>query len=214
MSGGRRAGVKRDCVCPRANHRHGTRRGYDADKCRCFDCRMANAIAKAAYAAGGKPVSEGKVPNAGTQRRLRALHAVGHTWKSIGERLGVNVQSVREIAGLSVQHPWEFCFVDTARRVEALYEEWWNVSPAGTAAHRARLSAKRKGYLPPAAWDDDTIDDPEAVSLEADPATLTYAQRLRLAVVLVEYGATQKQAAKRCRLADDTIRKMMRGEAA
>lgn len=114
------------------------------------------------YAVGGKPLREGRVPNAGTQRRLRALNAVGHTWKSIGERLGLRTQSVREIAGLSVQHPWTMCYTETARRVEELYEEWWNVYPAGTAALRARLSAKRNGYLPPMAWDEDTIDDPTA----------------------------------------------------
>lgn len=160
--------AKRECQCPRANHQHGTRLAYDYDKCRCFDCRMANAIARTKYAAGEKPAREGRVPNAGTQRRLRALHAVGHTWKSIGERLGLRIQSVREVAGLSPQHPWTFCYIDTARRVEELYEEWWNVYPAGTAAHRARLSAKRRGYLPPLAWDEETIDDPEATPAVMD----------------------------------------------
>jgi hypothetical protein len=195
--------VKRDCQCPRVNHQHGTRLAYDADRCRCFDCRLANAIAKATYADGEKPAREGKVPNAGTQRRLHALNAVGHTWKSIGQRLGLSIQSVREIAGLSTQHPWTLCYIDTARKVEELYEEWWNVYPAGTAAHRARLSAKRKGFLPPLAWDDETIDDPQATPAPLDGAAVIDAVAIKR---VVDGGTAELSEAEK----DEVVKVMLR----
>ena len=36
------------------------------------------------------------------------------------------------------------------------------MTPTGPGAERARSTAKRKGWAPPMAWDDDTIDDPQA----------------------------------------------------
>jgi len=145
----------------------------------------------------------------GTRRRLQALYAIGWGWKPLGERLGTYSQVVYRVAAGKHATVME----RTADKVAALYDELSSIRPEGPQANWIRSRARKNGYLPPEAWDDDTIDDPEAVSLLADPSTLTYDQRLKLAVQLVEYGATQRQAAKRCHVADDTIRKAMKGAA-
>lgn len=52
-----------------------------------------------------------------------------------------------------------------AARIAALYDELWNVEPPAEtkfdriSAGRARAVARRRGYLPPLALDDDTLDD-------------------------------------------------------
>lgn len=45
----------------------------------------------------------------------------------------------------------------------ALYERLWN-TPGPSS--RTRLLAQRKGWLPPMAWDDDELDNPEHISPE------------------------------------------------
>lgn len=52
----------------------------------------------------------------------------------------------------------------TARLVRRLYDRLsMTPAPASRGATRARNDARRKGWFPPLAWDDDTIDDPVAV---------------------------------------------------
>jgi len=65
----------------------------------------------------------------------------------------------------------------TAVKVRALYEQFWNVPPpVGTRVQRTNVSkarnfASRRGFLPPMAWDDDTIDDPAAQPDMGEPAS-------------------------------------------
>jgi hypothetical protein len=47
----------------------------------------------------------------------------------------------------------------TARAVRDLYEQWWDKRGPEV---RAVNKALREGFAPPAAWDEDTIDDPAA----------------------------------------------------
>ena len=103
------------------------------------------------------------IPAVGARRRLQALGAIGWSQSQLGERLGIcrgNMPAVIRSERLAA---------GTVRAIQALYEELWNSPPPEgnqwdrAVAARSRNSARARGWAPPMAWDDDTIDDPEAV---------------------------------------------------
>jgi hypothetical protein len=102
------------------------------------------------------------VPNAGTVRRVQALATLGWSVKQIAARAGINHQAIYgALGGRDV-------VVSTARAVRDVYDQLWSTpAPEGDrweriAATVARRRAEECGWLPPLAWDDDTIDDPKA----------------------------------------------------
>lgn len=142
--------------------RHGEYRGYRAHRTAgqeaCEPCKRAAAGAEQRYALArlqGKPL---RYPAAGTQRRLRALQAVGWTLSEISARLGESRSRVEKWC----TEEKTFVYARTAEKVAAAYEEFCRLpDPDGPWAKRNRGMAARKGYAPPIAWDDN-IDDPEA----------------------------------------------------
>lgn len=99
----------------------------------------------------------------GTLRRLQALVALGWSQAELGRRLGINdanmtplVQGRRDVT------------VRTARAVADLYADLSDCPPPETnksqriSASRSRNRAAAAGWLVPAWWDDDTMDDPTA----------------------------------------------------
>jgi hypothetical protein len=98
----------------------------------------------------------------GTHRRLRALVTIGWSQAKLAARLSMEPGNFgKTIRSLRVQ-------AVTARAVRALYDELWTVAPPEDD-HRERISVSRAknyarahGWLPPMAWDDDQIDDPDA----------------------------------------------------
>ena len=159
--------VKRDCTHPRARHKHGTRLAYLQDGCGCFPCRAANSRIKAALIAGEDGPSEGSAPLVGAVRRLRALHRIGHSWASIADELGLTRQAVSQVA--NEKRIGDTIYAHTFEAISGLYDRLWNVHPQGTAALRARRNAERRGWHSPMAWDDDTIDDPDATPPDFKP---------------------------------------------
>jgi hypothetical protein len=104
------------------------------------------------------------VPSVGTTRRLRALAAAGFTCAWIAEQTGWKKQFVSQLT----LHPAPTVFAVTARRVADLYQRYESRRPedCGVTARGAKIAsglADRNGYAPPACWDDDTIDDPNAI---------------------------------------------------
>lgn len=102
------------------------------------------------------------VDGTGTGRRLQALVAIGWSMSRLGERLGISVTNMgRVVAGEPVT-------AARALAVRALFEELWNKPQEGhdqrsrISANRARNYAKARCWVPPMAWDDETIDDPNA----------------------------------------------------
>lgn len=102
----------------------------------------------------------------GTRRRLEALHVIGWSVQALVDHAGANRQAFD--AALNYQ-PVQ---ARTARTVRDLYEQLWATPRVGTD-HRSRIAvaralnrAERGRWAPPAAWDDDEIDDPNA----PDPA--------------------------------------------
>ncbi len=98
------------------------------------------------------------VDGAGTRRRLQALVAVGWTRSKLAEHIGIHHTNLCGIVTADSVR------ADTARKVAAAYDALWDRQPPmGTPADRraaaaARREAAEKGWLPPAAWDDDLID--------------------------------------------------------
>lgn len=94
----------------------------------------------------------------GTRRRLQGLFALGYTAVDLGRELNVTPSRVMQIA----TGYWKKVHVNTAARVKALCSRWWMTRPEGWKADRQRRWANQKGWLGLLAWDDDTIDDPNA----------------------------------------------------
>ena len=151
---------RRDSVSPAASagSRCGTTAGYQDHRNdgseKCLACRRAMATQirgyrARVYLARGPLLIDG----VGTRRRLEALARIGWSFAELGERLGVSARAARKF-GTGLVHR------DTAVRVARLYDELWD-QPGGSVHAAARAAAK--GWLPPLAWDDDALDDPDAV---------------------------------------------------
>lgn len=99
----------------------------------------------------------------GTHRRIQALVALGYSYTRLGAGLGLSGGNVAAmLQRQSVQ-------ARTARKVSDLYESYWDRPIAGAEGSRSRNLAQRKGWLPPMAWDDETIDDPDFEPAAAEP---------------------------------------------
>jgi hypothetical protein len=93
----------------------------------------------------------------GTRRRIQALVAIGHTYRSIARTAGCSFRRLQAICDgqTTVRQA-------LADKVAKAYREMSDTPGPDT---RARNRAAANDWPPPAAWDDDTIDDPAA---EAD----------------------------------------------
>ena len=133
--------------------RHGTLAGYAAHRCRCTACHAAAYRYEKRRRLDRSRGHRRIVPNTGTVRRLQALMFLGWRRGDIAERAGVSVGAVKE---------WmrgERITARTAARVAAIYDDMWSTpGPSKITAGKAR----HLGYVSPLAWDDDTIDDPDA----------------------------------------------------
>lgn len=99
-----------------------------------------------------------RVDITGSRRRLQALVASGRTQRELAVRLGITPANF-----WIFMHRQTGITVAKQRQISELYDELWNRPPAdGSSARHARAYAKRHGWAPPLAWDDDTIDDPTA----------------------------------------------------
>lgn len=90
----------------------------------------------------------------GSRRRVEALMWRGWSGVYLGQRLGMTHQAV-----YSIRTRADRITAFNARRIAALFDEL--ETKDGPSAH-TRTRALRAGYAPPAAWDEDTIDDPDA----------------------------------------------------
>lgn len=135
------------------DQRHGTVAGYNRIPCRESCCRDA----MARYRRGrewdvmsGRP----RVINAtGTRRRLEALMWLGWSRATIGSRAGIGATNMTRLRNAPTVTS------ATAARIARVFDELSMTLPPNTqAAANVRNLARRRGYLPPLAWDD--IDDP------------------------------------------------------
>lgn len=99
----------------------------------------------------------------GTRRRLQALMTLGWSQTRLAAALDYQTRNfghlINGTRGVTVA---------TAHAVRALYDNLWDQAPTianhweAGGSNRARKYATERGWVPPMAWDDDTIDDPNA----------------------------------------------------
>lgn len=99
----------------------------------------------------------------GTARRVQALHALGYTLTEQAERIGWTLQNFSRIIRDGAVPYAGMVTVRTAQDVGRMFDELSMIRPTGQAADNARKQAQARGWFPPLAWDDDTIDDPAAL---------------------------------------------------
>jgi hypothetical protein len=103
------------------------------------------------------------IPAQGTRRRIQALVCIGYSQAVLAGRLGVTPSNFN----------WTFLNAasvrkSTAEAVKVLYDELSMKPPVPTtkgeriSVNRALRHSTYMMWLPPLAWDDDTIDDPFA----------------------------------------------------
>lgn len=96
------------------------------------------------------------IDSTGTARRLQALQYNGWSQGQLANRLRLQVAHVWKLS-----HQKTGATIRIAKRVETLYDQLWDKHPTpGMSATIARNTARRHGWLPPLAWDEDQIDNP------------------------------------------------------
>ncbi|MFC8009105.1 hypothetical protein [Streptomyces cinereoruber] len=104
-----------------------------------------------------------RIDSTGTIRRLRALAHMGWTSPTIGKRIPYSAPRTIEQVGRATK-----LTAQLARSVRDVYTELSSVAAEDMGvtpwvARRRRNYATAQGWAPPTAWDDDTIDDPNAI---------------------------------------------------
>jgi hypothetical protein len=106
----------------------------------------------------------------GTTRRLQALVAIGYTQVYLSDRIGWTASNAtRLFTGRAT-----YVTASAARRVETVFNELQLIPGP---SDRSRLRAKQLGWVPPLAWDEDTIDQADAEPDLGEPNKVTFADR-------------------------------------
>jgi hypothetical protein len=207
----------RHCNAPQ----HGDRNAYKVG-CRCPNARMDASRAQKSYRLRLIRVGQLSTSSTGTHRRIQALGAIGWRAEDIGRRIGTTSR------GVSLLLTRDRVYVSTATRVAAVYDQL--AAHPGPSARTARRAAA-KGWLPPAWWDDDTIDDPtyqpatvdRAHWTDIDPVAveracngedipLTRAERIAAVQRLTDRGFSQLQTADRLGIHPRQVTRDLRAE--
>jgi DNA-binding XRE family transcriptional regulator len=133
-----------------------------------------------------------------TQRRIRALLAQGHTTQELADEAGTSRETIQKIG--SGLRPG--CTYATARRVAEAFDRL-ETTPGTSGIGRRRAQAK--GWSPPLAWDEDTIEDPDALPYECDRTPLSREQRVEEAKEILTFGLTNEVAADRLGITVSTL---------
>lgn len=143
------------------------------------------------------------IDGTGTRRRLQALVAIGWSISELARRL----DALPSNFGATI-HGRKQVTVATATKARDLYEQLWDTPAPPSGRHgsvpiRARNYAKRMGWVPPLAWDDETIDDPAAAPHSDELAARRGAKGAgrvnadSLHDCAIDWGMTREQAADR-----------------
>lgn len=98
-----------------------------------------------------------RVSALGTRRRIEALHFLGHSKKAIADMLGESEFAIFQ------RFARETVMDHEHRKVDELYQRLHLTEPVET---RMYWQSRWSGYVPPMAWDEGDIDDPEAKPAE------------------------------------------------
>ncbi|MCY0959933.1 hypothetical protein [Streptomyces sp. H27-H5] len=152
---------------------------------------------------------EAFMPTTGLARRLQALVAIGWPPPVLAERLGIHLTYLNKI--LRGAHPRVTGRFH--RIVEGLYDELWNVDPItadvpAALISRAKSRAAGHNWAPPAAWDDELIDDPTAQPSVCDD-TPRYVAHAENCLELERQGHTRAQIAERLGVTRDGLQRAL-----
>lgn len=127
---------------------------------------MTSAVEEAILAVRPKVVGpKNVVDSTGTHRRIKGLVAVGWATKLQADLVGRHVGPYRS----SLRHA--LVLRSTAEEVRVIYDKLSMLVPDSPRSGWVRLHARRRRYFPPLAWDDDTIDCPEALPCLLPPVS-------------------------------------------
>lgn len=161
------AGVPESCVCPLLYGRKGRRGGAPRERARRATVEAILAVPMPQLA---DLAASAVVDSTGTRRRVQALVVRGWSVRCIASALPQPFDRQPLDAALAGRP----VLARTALAVRAVYDELWNQAPPRStpwekaAVARSVRRAGAAGWLPPLAWDDDTIDDP-AVTPAREP---------------------------------------------
>jgi hypothetical protein len=144
--------------------------------CRCFDARLDESVYRRARRRGERLV----VDATAARRIAQGLACHGYNADQIATLSGLGVRTIYELQSgrkTTLQRRKDQALREAADRMPLdQYRTGWD-------ADRARLAARRNGWVPLAAWDDDVIDDPAAVpaadAAEGDIDTVAVSQALK-----------------------------------
>lgn len=149
----------------------------------------------------------------GTHRRIQALMAIGWTQLSLGPHFGCHPRYVTYM----MRRPT--VYGTTAINVAAAYDRLWNKDPlkhgVPLGPHNwVRNYARSNGWPPPAAWDDDQIDDPNG---KPDTGEDTHLGRDELAALrraeiehLASYSVPEREIADRLGMSREYVHDLLR----
>jgi hypothetical protein len=97
----------------------------------------------------------------GSTRRLQALVCIGYTQSYLAGRLGITVTNMRDVI-----HARRVCVTAArARDIEAVYQELHLTPPPdGRWTRYSRRYAQARDWVDPFGWEDEDIDNPEAIA--------------------------------------------------
>jgi predicted Fe-S protein YdhL (DUF1289 family) len=121
---------------------------YDKNRKYCM-VRVARRILSVTATATDRWLMDG----VGTRRRIRALMCEGWTQGALADRLGYHHSVLWEWTHAAQVHRSSYV------RVKALYDE---LAPLDGGSSWVRRLAERRGWDPPEAWSETSIDDPTA----------------------------------------------------
>ncbi|MFT4225322.1 hypothetical protein [Micropruina sp.] len=140
----------------------------------------------------------------GTRRRLEALCAIGWSLAEISRHAGMSDSWAAMILRSIRTTP------DVAAKIRAIYDQLWNQQPPtdtwGDRINRGRAKARaaRRGYAPPLAWDDDTIDEAHAQPFGHNPSTQPK-RRTATIIEAIDDGAPLADLTRRFGIKPDSI---------
>lgn len=124
--------------------------------------RVRRGNAEALFACQPRPAAGARVDGTGTRRRLEALMVLGWSKWALAREIGCRPDRVLQLMrGPRVT-------ASSAEAVRALFERLSMTPPqvtdrwAATSVTRTINYAKARGFVPPLAWDEESIDDPAA----------------------------------------------------
>lgn len=144
----------------------------------------------------------------GSRRRVQALAWCGWSLQLQAARYGMDATRFR-IHRPETRLIWK----GNADSIRAVYEELWDQDPPQATTQELRVVrftktwALKKGFMPPLAWDDETIDDPDA---EPNMGLVTSSNGVTAEEVafLRSFGKSDRQIAVQLGRTVDYIRKI------